>query len=132
MTIHDDVSLAADLCDASKGLISDVPNSVAAVGSWLTSSTGLVMSAGTPIEVDGRQGMSWDMSLPIGCADNGGPSNAVVSFQAGEHHRVYAIPTGTDTIIVFTWGAGYGGAGEEKLSDINAWADQLVASMRFN
>ncbi len=132
VTIHDDVSLAANLCDASKGLISDVPTSVAAVGAWLTKSTGLTVSGGTAITVDGRQGMWWDVALPAGCADTGGASNAVVGFEAGEHHRVYAIPTGADTIIAFTWGSGYGGAGEEKLSDINAWADKLVASMRFN
>lgn len=132
VTIHDDVKLAADLCDASKGLISDVPTSVDAVGSWLTSSAGLRVSAGRPIVVDGRQGMSWDIGLPTGCAEGGGASGAVIGFESGEHHRVYAIPTGTDTIIAFTWGSGYGGTGEEKLSDINAWADQLVASMRFN
>ena len=32
---------------------------------------------------------------------------------------------------IFTWGGGYGGQGEEHLADINAWADQLVASMHF-
>jgi hypothetical protein len=132
ITIHDDVPLPANLCDAGKGLVSDVPSSVAAVGAWLTSSTGLGVGTGTNFEVDGRQGMSWDITLPAGCADAGSPDGAVVSLEAGEHHRVYAIPTATDTILIFTWGAGYGGQGEEHLADINAWADQLVSSMHFN
>ena len=132
VTIHDDVTLAADLCDGTQGVISDVPASVAAVGTWLTSSSGLTVSAGQPIEVDGRQGMSWDIGFPAGCATNGNAVGAVVGFDTGEHHRVYAIPTGNDVIIAFTWGAGYQGQGEEKLADINAWADQLIASMRFN
>jgi hypothetical protein len=132
VTIHDDVTLAADLCDGRQGVISDVPASVAAIGTWLTSSSGLTVSAGKPIAVDGRQGMSWDIGLPAGCATHGDAVGPVVGFQTGEHHRVYAIPAGTDTIIAFTWGSGYGGIGEERLSDVNAWADQLIASMRFN
>ncbi len=116
VTIHDDVPLAANLCDAGQGLMSDVPSSVAAVGAWLTSSTGLGVAAGTTIEVDGRQGMSWDIALPAGCADAGSPDGAVVSLEAGEHHRVYAIPTGTDTIVIFTWGGAATGARARSIS----------------
>lgn len=132
LTIHDDVFLDADICDAGKGTIADVPTSVQAIGSWLTASSGLTVSEGRPILVGGREGMSWDIALPADCAVGGGAAGAVVGFESGEHHRVYAIPTGTDTIIAFTWGSGYRGEGEEKLSDVNAWADQVVASMRFN
>lgn len=132
VTIHDDVALPADICNASQGLISDVPASVAAVGAWLTSSTKLAVSAGSSLQIDGRAAMRWDISLPAGCADGGTATDAVVGFESGEHHRVYAIPTKTDTIVVFTWGAGYGGDGEEHLADVNAWADQLVSSMHFN
>ena len=139
VTIHDDVPLAADLCDPSRGVISDVPSSVDAVGAWLTGSTGLTVSPGAivaingvQVAVDGRQARFWDIYLPTTCGTADGPAGAVVWFQPGEHHRVYAIPTGKDTIIVFTWGAGYAGQGEEHLAEINAWADQLVASMHFD
>ena len=132
LTFHDDVTLAADVCDGGKGAISDVPTSVEAVGSWLTNSAGLNVGTGTAITVDGRQAMSWDIALPAGCGETAAPSSAVVYFSAGERHRVYAIPTGSDTIIAFTWGSGTGGVGDQKLSDINSWADELVAAMRFN
>ena len=52
-------------------------------------------------------------------------------FQANEHHRIYAIPTGDDTIIGVTWGNAVGGEGEEFLDEMNAATDDLVRSMTF-
>ena len=52
-------------------------------------------------------------------------------FQTNEHHRIYAIPTGADTIIAVTWGNDFGGAGEEFLNEMNAATDDIVRSMDF-
>jgi hypothetical protein len=52
-------------------------------------------------------------------------------FGAGETHRVYAVPTGADTILVLTWGVSFMGLSEEFGDAVNAATDDLVRSMTF-
>lgn len=134
VTILDDAKLFADPCHPDAGDIADEPSTPDAVAAWLANSSGLEVSAPIELTVDGRAARAWDVGLSATCWDgssNGpGPSTSIF-FSAMEHHRVYAVPTGQDTIVIFTWGAGYGGEGEGRLSALNTWTDQLVASMRF-
>ena len=129
VTFHDDETLPADMCRPSKAIIQDVPATPADVGRWLGTGSGLAVSAPVTLTVDGREAMVWDTETAAGCdktADRPSPW-----FGAGEHHRIYAVPTGTDTILVITWGVDWGNGSEEYLDEVNAAADELVRSMNF-
>jgi hypothetical protein len=45
---------------------------------------------------------------------------------------VYAVPTRSDTILVFTWGVSFMGLSEEYGDAVNAATDDLVQSMTFD
>ena len=68
------------------------------------------------LTVDGRTATAWDVTFGARCA---GSRDGPVYMSAGDHHRFYAIPTGTDTILAITWD-----------SDLAA-TDKLVESMTF-
>jgi len=131
ITIHDDAVLPADLCHPDNGFITDVPATPQAVGTWLAK--GLTVSSAVQMTVDGRVALRWDVFVPkTGCTQVETPAGSpAIWFNPGEHHRVYAIPTGTDTILVITWGAGYQGEGEQQLPEINTWTDSFVQALRF-
>ena len=144
ITIHDDVRLMNDICHPT-GAIQDVPPSIDAVGEWLEASDGLTVSsgpAGALYTVDNAgyirlpAARRWDIELGPNCyqGDEPPPGEPVVWFQAGEHHRVYAIETDNrdDVIVMFTWGAGYGGDGDEVLDELNVFTDRLVDSIDFD
>jgi hypothetical protein len=129
VTFHDDVPLAADMCRPSGSSIDDVPATPAAVGGWLESSVGLVVTAPVAMTVDGREAIRWDVTTGATCDTDA--RRPVPWFAAGERHRIYAIPTGTDTILVITWGTEWSNGSEEYLDQVNAATDDLVRSMRF-
>jgi hypothetical protein len=134
ITFHDDVRLQADLCQSSE-VITDVPATPEAVGLWLRSDEGVSVSEPMTLTVDGRQALAFDVQLGPDCYDGGAesvPGHPVIAFARNERHRVYAIPTGNDTILVATWGGGYQGEGETHLDALNAATDQLVESMNFD
>jgi hypothetical protein len=136
VSFHDDQTLPANLCLPTGGRIDDVPATPEAVGDWLQSSTGLEVTAGEAIDVDGRSALQWDIHLPDGVCDQ--QSDVVAQgvpypwFGAGEDHRVYAVPTRSDTILVFTWGVSFMGLSEEYGDAVNAATDDLVQSMTFD
>ncbi len=131
-TFYDDQNVADDLCNAT-GLIT-IPSTPEEIGAWVTGSTGLTVSDPIELSVDGRTALAWDVELAESCYAGGEPpvSNAAFWLQANEHHRIYAIPTGDDTILALTWGNDFGGAGEEFLAEMNAAIDELVSSMVFD
>jgi hypothetical protein len=129
VTFHDDALLPADMCRPRGASIADVPASPTAVGRWLQSSEGLTVSAPVTMTVDGRPAMLWDVTLSDSC--DGIASRPPPFFGPGEHHRIYAVPTGADTIIVITWGTNWSNGTEKYIDAVNAATDQLVRSMRF-
>jgi hypothetical protein len=130
---HDDVSLPADMCKPANGTrIGDVPSTPDAVGDWLTSGAGLQVSAPVALTVDGRAALRWDVFGPVGVCDRTADQPAPW-FGAGERHRIYAVPTGSDTILVMTLGINWsnGPDNERYLDEVNAATDELVQSMKF-
>ncbi len=116
VTIHDDALLAKDVCDASSGL-AELPQTPEAIGAWLAASTATKLSAPMQLQVDGRTATAWDATFGPTC--HGQTEGAAVYMSAGDVHRFYAIPTGSDTILAITWE-----------SDLAA-SDKLVESMTF-
>lgn len=131
VVIQDQAVLPADECHPEKGAISDVPATPQAVGTWLAK--GLKVSSPVRLIVDGRVALRWDVYVPkTGCTLTDTPAGSPAAwFNPGEHHRVYAVPTGTDTILITTWGAGYQGEGEELLPQLNSWTDAFVRALHF-
>jgi hypothetical protein len=129
-TFYDDVQILDDLCDPTT--LTATPSTPAEVETWLTESVGLTVSDQIELSVDGRTASAWDVGLGESCFTGEPPvDGAAFWFQTNEHHRIYAIPTGADTIIAVTWGNDIGGAGEEFLDEMNAATDDIVESMVF-
>jgi hypothetical protein len=127
ITFHDDADLSDDVCQPAG--LADHFSTPDDVRDWLEGSEGVTV--GTEHELvtaDGRTALAWDIGLGTQCYTG----DAAVSFAANEHHRVYAVPIGEDTVLVFTWGRGYGGEGEDVLPALNAATDDLVQSMSFD
>lgn len=94
--IIDDQPVDADVCDPTRGQLPDVPATPVAVGEWLRSSSGLVVSDPIEVSVDGRIALRFDIeSFDVGISNSPGCPGA--SF------RYYAIPTGDDTILYSVW-----------------------------
>jgi hypothetical protein len=134
VSFDDDRSLPALICRPTgpKTRIPDVPATPDEVGQWLESSADLEFLPDQPVEltVDGRTALRWDVATPMGVCDPT-EDEAGPWFGEGERHRVYAIPTGGDTILVITYGANWSLGTEEYLDAINAATDDLVQSMEF-
>jgi hypothetical protein len=130
VSFHDDGTLPADMCLPTGARIQDVPATPDEVGRWLESSAGLEVSAPVRVTVDGRTGLRWDVISPKDVCDESA-SQPPPWFGAGEHHRIYAVPTGTDTILVITWGVNWSEGSEEYIDAVNAATDDLVRSMKF-
>jgi hypothetical protein len=128
VSFHDDVPLPADMCRPSGPSIDDVPATPADVGRWLESATGLMVSAPTTLAVDGRSATIWDVQTGGHCDARG---SRAPFFGPDERHRVYAVPTDKDTVLVFTWGVDWGNGSEGYLDQVNAATDELVRSIRF-
>jgi hypothetical protein len=129
ITFHDDVRLLNDFCHPT-GTVDDVPATVQKVGTWIKSMRGVAISKSATLETaDGRTVPYWDIKLGPSCIADENPGKAVVSFSAGEKHRIYAVPTPNDVFVVFTWGAGYKGEGDEALARLNPMTDSIIESM---
>lgn len=128
VSFHDDVPLPADMCRPSGSSIDDVPATTADVGRWLESSTGLMVSAPVVLTVDGRAAMIWDVQTGGHCDARG---TRAPFFGPDERHRVYAVPTGVDIVLVLTWGVDWGNGSEAYLDQVNAATDELVRSIKF-
>lgn len=127
LMIVDDIRFPRDLCNPTADSLADIPATPEAVGQWLHASSGLAVTDRPALTVEGRQAKVWDITLPDACtasADRPG-GDPDLWFQAGEQHRIYAIPTGADTILVITWPR----KGAEAKD--NAETDPLVRSLRF-
>ena len=118
----DDQQVYADICDPSKGTLPDVPATPEAVGDWLRSSSSTTVSPPVQLTVDGRTALRFDIRQSEACVGQTDPASPDV-FPIGGF-RVYAIPTGDDTIL-YTVATSGGG-------DIEAGADELVRSMTFD
>ena len=132
ITFHDDARLSDDICHPT-GVLDDIPASVEAVGAWLEASRGLSVSDPVSLETaDGKEAKYWNIELGPNCfSGSDAPGGPVINFSALERHRVYAVPSGDDVIIIFTWGAGYCGEGDQALGVLNPYTDGLVHSIEF-
>jgi hypothetical protein len=133
ITIHDDFKIDVDLCNPD-GKVQSVPATPEAVGEWLHalepgpddgSSQPNVVTDQPDIVVDGRVAKVYDVTLGSGCGDAGAVGD--VSTYSYQSHRFYAIPTGTDTILVINWNQ----PGILPRETVNAISDRLVASFTF-
>lgn len=121
----DDVHVAEDVCDAGGGLLADVPATPEDVGAWLRGARRITVTEERDVEVDGRTAKSF--SIDINGDDLCGPWTAPLG--PGEFYygfRVYAIPTGDDTILYLPWSDG------GSFPFIERAADELVRSMTFD
>lgn len=117
----DDLPVSVDLCDSTKGRLDDVPATPEAVRDWLRSSSGLGVSEPIEVPVDGRIALRFDLPPTEGC--HGGaltPPNVMAGF------RIYAIPTGDDTILVSAW------SDPGSLPSVDKGIEELVRSMTFD
>ena len=89
----DDVPVFRDVCDRERGVLTDIPGSVDAVGAWLRSAQGIVLAPPTELVVDGRRAVRWHVTAD--CLNGSGP---VASDLAGGY-EFYAIPTGDDVVL---------------------------------
>jgi len=136
MTIHDDFRIDTNLCRPN-GQTQEVPATPEAVGEWLHSLAPGRDVGGVPnvvtdqpdMTVDGRVAKVYDVGLGSNC-DSTGHQGDVWSGRSFEHHRIYAIPTGTDTILVITWNEG-GARPAMPQESVTAIADRLVSSFQF-
>ena len=125
----DDEPVQLDVCDPSKGRLADVPATPEAVGEWLRSASRLTISEPIELTVDGRTALRFDTQPSVAC--DGGSQLCQVcdsgplegSFQVG--FRVYAIPTGDDTIIAVVGSDG-------PIGQADVLADEIVRSMTFD
>jgi hypothetical protein len=131
VSFHDDETMPADMCRPAAASIDDVPATPEDVGRWLRSGGGLEVSVPEQLTVDGRHALSWDVSTPTGVCEVVLIRRWPPWFGGGERHRIYAVPTGTDTILVITWGVDWGNGTEEHLDAVNDATDALVRSMTF-
>jgi hypothetical protein len=129
ITLHDGAALPNDLCHPT-GVITKVPTDVEG---WLLKS-GHEMTV-TPMQRLGKV-RYWDITLGPRCYRGGQPhAGPEIWLSAGEHHRVYEIPVllrsgEIKTLIAFTWGAGYEGAGDQVLQQLNPIANAVVQSIQ--
>jgi hypothetical protein len=79
------------------------------------------------VTVDGRPAKVYDLVLGPTCGSDDPPGSPDVWFGANEMHRIYAIPTGTDTILVFTWNLGR----ELEQARLNEITDRFVERLTF-
>lgn len=130
LTFQDDDIVPKNYCQHSDDVLTDIPATSAAVERWLKGMAGVSVSSRKELTVDGRTAFAWDIALAADCgASDSGATTIYLSRK--EHHRIYAIPTGKDTILAITWGSGYEGEGEQQLPAVNAWADEFIKAMHF-
>lgn len=134
LTFQDGVGRPLDLCHPGSGVLTPLSGTPQSVGDWLAATKGLTITRRPDISLSSGTAMSWDVALASTCYSGDGTFSSpapVVWFQAKEHHRVYAVPTPSGTMLILTWGNGYRGEGEDVLPAVNAWTDQLVKTIRF-
>ena len=154
ITIHDDFKIDTNFCNPD-GQTQSVPATPEAVGEWLHSLAPGVEGVGDfpnvitdqpDMTVDGRVAKVYSVEFGHWC-DSTGHQGDVWSGRSNGFHRMYAIPTGTDTILVITWndedncGVPRDPAGTcpkplnpevVPQESVNAIADRLVASFEFD
>jgi hypothetical protein len=133
VTIHDDFRIDTNFCRPD-GKTQSVPATPEAVGEWLHGlAPGRDVGGGVPnvvtdqpdMTVDGRVAKVYDFKIGSDCDSTGHQGD--VWTTSTELHRIYAIPTGTDTILVITWNDG----DNVPQESVTAIADRLVASFHF-
>ena len=129
MTFLDDVGVNLDDCDSTLTL-PDIPATPEAVANWLRSSPGTVVSDPVEIQVDGRTALRFDVQRTTASCHQ--PATPVqVPYQmlgdgVSSTSRIFAIPTGDDTILLVAW------ADRGSRSEVERAADEIVRSMIFD
>ncbi len=123
ITIHDDATVNIDPCQPTAA-VQEIPGTPAAVGVWLHGIAGLEVTDLGDSGVDGRT--DYDVTTGSTCGDAEPPGNPDIWFQPSERYRIWAVPTGTDTILVVEW------YGEQSPILIQGIAARIVWSLRFD
>ena len=124
MTFIDDLPVNSDLCDETSDLLADLPATPQAIGEWLRPKRGTPTLGGTPVPVDGRTALRFDLAEAVAIEPcNGGrlPAGGFFPYAA----RAYAIPTGDDTILLV------GGSDGVNWEAVGAAMESFVRSMDF-
>ena len=132
ITIHDDFTINSNLCRPTTD-VQEVPETPAAVGEWLHgnvagSGPAMTVTDQPDVVVDGRVAKVYDVVTDGTCGTDDPPGDPDVWWGSNQTHRIYAIPTGTDTILVMTWNL----AGALDLTQLNEIANRLVERMTFD
>lgn len=117
---YDDVPVPRDICNSRDGVLSDIPATPNAVDTWLRSSSLREVPVPTEVIVDGRTALRFDGIESYGCHRYRPlPGHVYLGL------RIYAIPTGDDTIlyVVDSDGGSY--------QFVDTGADDLVNSITF-
>ena len=127
MFVLDDVEVSADVCNPRGEKLSDIPATPEEVHAWLASSPALSSINPSELVVDGRVALRFDMpDLPDCPSARGGWALQPRFFFV---MRLYAVPTGDDTILVAMWGDP---GSWEGASGLRNTGDEWVASFDFN
>jgi hypothetical protein len=132
----DDLPIGVDLCSTSGALLPDVPATPAEVGAWLEAEQfrrvlSWIVSAPVLIPVDGRLATRWDLAESAEDVDCNPQVPARGNLPNGEEPwgemllRVYAIPTGDDTILLI------GGSDAVNFETVAEIMDGIVRTMDF-
>jgi hypothetical protein len=130
MRFVDDMPITVDLCNETSTLLPDIPATPAAVGEGLAAdqprrARRWRVAEAVPVPGDVRTALRWDLTESVedlGCHIRlpvGGSSWGEMLL------RVYAIPTGDDTILLI------GGSDMVNFEAVSAVMDGIVRSMDF-
>jgi hypothetical protein len=120
----DDTPMPIDICDPASDTLPDIPSMTAAVGHWLEAEQPMrmrswVVAPGDDVPVDGRLARRWDLLESEEDRGCGG------WFGSDMLMRVYAIPTGDDTMLLI------GGSDAVNFAAVSTVMDEIVRSMDF-
>lgn len=126
INIFDDILITRDLCDPGGQI--DLPSTTEGISDWLISARDasllpMTISEPTEITVDGRAAVYYD----VVCTEPAPPAvQEQLQFYPNEPHRMYAIPTSDDAILLITY------EGDAAFDAFNEAVNELVSSMTFD
>jgi hypothetical protein len=128
ITFTDGDPVRADMCHPDRGDRSPTFATTKEGDAWLRGSVGMTVSTATPVTVDGRSAVRWDVRLGPMCWDaTTQPPGDGLYFGAGESHRIYAIPSPAGVVLLYTWSE----STDLPIAAVNRLADKIIGSLHF-
>jgi hypothetical protein len=119
----DDRPIATDFCDVTAEALDDIPATPDAVGDWLGQSSNLHLDGERRLNVDGRPAIRFDLTFAQGCRQFVPPLDP---SEAIADRRIYAIPTGSDTILFLVWADQGSGRDLYDRGGADRWAQSIL------